>query len=71
MSRPSFLAALFWLAFADSITVLLSIAADVWLRRSDPVGRGLTGAYEVLILPFPVLGVLGAPDAPSEQAVGR
>ncbi|MCE7960298.1 MAG: ankyrin repeat domain-containing protein [Acidobacteria bacterium ACB2] len=52
------LTVLFWLAFAVCVAAILSAASDVWLGRSDAAGRGLSRAFALLLLPFPVLALV-------------
>lgn len=56
--RPPVLTLLFWLAFAICLAAVLASASDVWLGRSDAAGRGLSRAFAILLLPFPVLGLV-------------
>lgn len=51
------LTVLFWLAFAVCVAAVLAAASDVWLGRSDAAGRGLSRAFALLLLPFPVVAL--------------
>ena len=56
--RPPVLTLVFWLAFAICLAAVLASASDVWMGRSDAAGRGLSQAFAILLLPFPVLGLV-------------
>ena len=47
----------FWFAFGLAMATVVANTLTVRTGRSDAAGRGMAGAFAVLVLPFPLLGL--------------